>query len=259
MADPKKAERVTLKVLRQDAPDKAESRRWETFSVARGPGMTVQQCLELVRKQPVTVDGKAVAPPAWEASCGEEACGACTMLVNGKVMQACSAQVEKVSPRGGPITLEPMKKFPLVRDLVVDRSGLFASMDRVQAWIEIDGTQPAGPGPRQSQEEQAERYPLSRCIACGACLEACPEYKETGSFVGAAAINQARLMNLHPSGANDRTARTESLMGEGGVADCGKAQNCVEVCPTGVPLVDSIGEMARATTKRLLFGWLLSD
>lgn len=258
MADDKKAERVTLKVLRQDAPEKKESRRWETFSVARVPDMTVQHCLELLRKEPVTVDGKAVSPPCFEGSCGEETCGACTILVNGKVMQACSARVEKVARRGA-ITLEPMKKFPLVRDLVVDRSVLFASLERVSAWIEIDGLEASAPAPRQSREQQSERYPLSRCVACGACLEACPEFKESGAFVGAAAISQARLMNLHPSGANERTERIEALMGEGGVADCGKAQNCVEVCPTGVPLVDSIGEMARATTKRMLLGWLLSD
>lgn len=257
MADSKAEKRVTLKVLRQDGPEKGDSKRWETFAVDHLPGMTVHQCLAAVRKSPVTTDGKAVAPPVWEASCLEETCGACTMLVNGRVMQACSARVDKVAPKGGTITLEPMKKFPLVRDLVVDRSAMFESLQRVRAWIEIDGMHATGPGPRESEAAQQERYALSRCIACGACLEACPEYRERGSFIGAAAINQARLFNLHKSGAHDQTARTESLMGEGGVAECGKAENCVEVCPKHIPLVDSIGDMARATTKRLLFGWLL--
>ena len=51
--------------------------------------------------------------------------------------------------------------------------------------------------------------------------------------------------------------RLDALMTDGGIADCGKAQNCVEVCPKEIPLVDSISVVARDTTKRLLFGWLL--
>jgi succinate dehydrogenase / fumarate reductase iron-sulfur subunit len=66
-----------------------------------------------------------------------------------------------------------------------------------------------------------------------------------------------RLYNAHPSGAMHANERLEAVMGNGGVEDCGKAQNCVEVCPKEIPLVDSIAEIGRATTKRLLFGWLL--
>jgi succinate dehydrogenase / fumarate reductase iron-sulfur subunit len=257
MADQKK--RLVLKVRRQDAPEKRDTRRWETFEVDRVPGMTVHHGLEQVRRNPVTKDGKRVAPPVWEASCLEEACGSCAMLVNGRVMQACSARVDDVSPKGQPITLEPMTKFPLQRDLIVDRGRMGHALRRVKAWVALDGFHATGPGPRESPAAQGERYPLSRCIGCGACLEACPEVSERGSFIGAAAINEARLKNLHPTGTHDARARTESLMGEGGVAECGKAENCVEVCPKEIPLVDSIGDMARATTKRMLFGWFLKD
>lgn len=254
MAEPKI---VRLVVVRQDAPEKAESRRKEAFEIPREPGMTVHGALERIRKRPVTVDDKTVSPPVWESSCLEGACGACTMLVNGRVAQACTTRVSDVSPKGQPIVLEPLRKFPLERDLVVDRSRMFESLVHVKAWVALDGAQGRGAGPTESPEAQATRYSLSRCTTCGACLEACPEYRESAAFVGAAAINQARLFNLHPSGAHQATERTEALMGEGGVADCGKAQNCVEVCPQDIPLVDSIGEMSRATTKRLLFGWLL--
>jgi succinate dehydrogenase / fumarate reductase iron-sulfur subunit len=94
-------------------------------------------------------------------------------------------------------------------------------------------------------------------MTCGCCLEACPQVNDRSSFIGPAAINQVRLFNLHPSGKMHAKERLESLMGEGGVADCGKAQNCVEACPKEIPLVDSIAAMGRATTKQLLFGWLL--
>ena len=72
-----------------------------------------------------------------------------------------------------------------------------------------------------------------------------------------AAINQVRLFNLHPSGKMNAAERLEALMGDGGVADCGKAQNCVEVCPKEIPLVDSIAVVSRQTAKHMLFGWLL--
>lgn len=251
------AKKVRLRVRRQDGPDRADSRRFEEFEVAWRPQLNVHGCLEQIRKNPVTTDGKRVAPVVWEASCLEEVCGSCTMLVNGKVRQACSTLVDQVAPKGQTIVLEPMSKFPLERDLVVDRSRMFDALKQVHAWIELDGTHSLGAGPRESRERQQERYPLSRCMTCGSCLEACPQYGPGSAFIGAAAISQARLMNLHPSGALQKRERVEALMTEGGVADCGKAQNCVEVCPKEIPLVDSIADMARETTKQLLFGWLL--
>jgi succinate dehydrogenase / fumarate reductase iron-sulfur subunit len=248
---------VHLRVLRQDSIDKPETRRWEEFKVPYLPQMNVHSALQQIQKDPHTADGKVVAPVVWDAACLEEVCGSCTMNINGRVRQACSALIDQLAPKGEVITIEPMKKFPLVRDLVVDRSRMFEDLKRVKAWIELDGTHELGPGPRESQEKQQERYPLSRCMTCGCCLEACPQYNDSSDFVGAAAINQVRLFNLHPSGAMHKNVRLEAVMGEGGVADCGKAQNCVEVCPKEIPLVDSISVIARDTTKRLLFGWLL--
>jgi succinate dehydrogenase / fumarate reductase iron-sulfur subunit len=150
-----------------------------------------------------------------------------------------------------------MTKFPVVRDLVVDRSRMFEDLKRVKAWVDLDGFHELGPGPRQSQENQETAYPLSRCMTCGCCLEACPQVNAASDFVGPAALNQVRLFNLHPSGAMHAGERLDAVMGEGGVEGCGKAQNCVEACPKEIPLVDSIASVGRATTKRMLLGWLL--
>lgn len=256
-AETKKERRVHLKIRRQDGPDKTDTRRWEEFKVPYLAQMNVNAALQQIQKYPHTTSGKTVAPVVWEAACLEEVCGSCTMVINGRVRQACSALVDDLAPNGETITIEPMSKFPLVRDLVVDRSSMFESLKKVKAWIDLDGTHELGPGPRESQESQHERYPLSRCMTCGCCLEACPQVNDSSNFIGAAAINQVRYFNLHPSGAMHKNARLEALMGPGGVADCGKAQNCVEVCPKEIPLVDSISVVARDTTKRLLFGWLL--
>src|SRR5580658_1770425 len=255
MATDRRSRTVTLKIKRQDGP--GQSGYWQEFGVAWHPRMNVISALMEIQKNPVTTSGEKVAPVVWECVCLEEVCGSCTMRINGRVRQSCSALVDAIGHGDAPIVLEPMSKFPVVRDLVVDRSRMFEALKRVKAWIDLDGTHELGPGPRESQEAQQERYPLSRCMTCGCCLEACPQFNDSSSFIGAAAINQVRLFNMHPSGAMHKNVRLESVMGEGGVADCGKAQNCVEVCPKDIPLVDSIAVVARDTTKRMLFGWLL--
>ena len=246
---------VVLKIKRADGPNQAF--RWEEFEVPWQPQMNIISALMEIRKNPVTRSGQKVAPVSWESSCLEEVCGACTMIISGRVRQACSALVDQVAPNGEPITLEPMTKFPLVRDLVVDRSRMFEDLKKVKAWVQLDGSHELGPGPRQSQENQEEAYPLSRCMTCGCCLEACPQVNDSSSFIGPSAISQLRLFNMHPSGAMHAGERLETLMGEDGVAGCGKAQNCVEVCPKEIPLVDSIAVVSRQVTKHMLFGWLL--
>lgn len=245
---------VHLKIKRGDG--KGES-RWEEFRVPLRPNMNVISCLQEIQKNPVTVDGRSTTPVNWDSSCLEEVCGACTMLINGRARQSCSALVQQVAPQGEVIVLEPMSKFPRVRDLVVDRQRMFNDLKRVRAWIQIDGSHEIGPGPKISPEAQEVMYPLSRCMTCGCCLEACPNYGDASPFMGPQIISITRLYNMHPSGKMQADERLEALMGEGGVADCGKAQNCVKVCPKGIPLTESIAVMGRETLKRALFGWLL--
>src|SRR5262249_118641 len=146
-----------------------------------------------------------------------------------------------------PIELRPMTKFPLIRDLVVDRTRIFKDFKRVHAWIDIDGTHDLGPGPRYSPELADTRYSLSRCMACACCLEACPHYGPQSDYIGAAPVNQARLFNLHPSGAMHKEERLDALQAPGGIQDCGNSQNCVEVCPKEIPLTTSLADMMRAT------------
>jgi succinate dehydrogenase / fumarate reductase iron-sulfur subunit len=241
---------VILRIKRQDGPDKPS--RWEEFSVPYRPNLNVIACLQWIAAHPTTTNGTATTPIVYDSGCLEEVCGACTMLVNGHVRQSCSALIDKLSQ---PITLEPMSKFPLVRDLFVDRARLFNDLKRVKAWVPIDGTYDLGAGPPISKKLTDERYPLSRCISCGCCLEACPQYTSTNKFVGAAIISQARLFNDHPIGKALKPERLDDLMEEGGVADCGKAGNCVEVCPKEIPLLESIAAVQRQETVHAIKGF----
>lgn len=240
------AKSIRLKVKRQDGPDKPAY--WQEFKLPYRPNMNVISCLMEIQKNPVTADGKTTTPVAWECNCLEEVCGACSMVINGRVQQSCSALVDRLTQ---PITLEPMTSFPLVRDLVVDRAVMFENLKKVHAWIDIDGTHYLGPGPKMAPSEQEWAYELSKCMTCGCCLEACPNWHHEGNFIGPAAISQVRLFNAHPSGKMHKDVRLAALMHEGGITDCGNSQNCVEVCPKAIPLTTSIAAMNRDTT---LFG-----
>ncbi|MFO0610288.1 MAG: 2Fe-2S iron-sulfur cluster-binding protein, partial [Polyangiales bacterium] len=111
-------ETVTLRIKRGDG---AGASTWEEFKVPRKPQMNIISCLMEVQKNPVTAGGQATTPVNWDSSCLEEVCGACTMVINGRARQACSALVKELSPNGETIVVEPMTKFPRVRDLVVNR------------------------------------------------------------------------------------------------------------------------------------------
>ncbi len=317
---------ITIKVQRQNGPTATPA--WQTFEVPYKPGHNVISLLQAVAAAPLTVEGEHVEPPVWEASCLEEVCGSCTMLVNGHVRQACSALVDDLlgldttgagpggenngtarvqgtehnhstqqgsrgrtaskadaqaaaqavqaregdgrdrvaspsSPppprdtpaalRGdhrsvGTITLSPMTKFPVVRDLWVDRQRMFDALAQVKAWVPIDGTHDLGPGPTELPDKQEERYALSRCMTCGCCLEACPQFQIDNDFIGPQAIGQAHYFNLHDTGKQLKADRLEALMGPGGVTDCGNAQNCVKVCPKEVPLTEAIAKIGRGVT-----------
>lgn len=241
---------VELRIRRQDSPTAPS--RWEEFSVPWQPSMNVISCLMEIRKNPVTRQGRPTTPVHWESSCLEEVCGACTMNVNGRARQSCTALVDHLPD--GPITLEPLTKFPVVRDLQVDRSPMFDSLKRVRAWIPIDGTYDLGPGPRQSAAEAEINYVFSRCMTCGCCMEACPQFNGRSEFMGPAPLAQVRLFNAHPTGRMSAHERLDAIMGRGGLVDCGNSQNCVEVCPKGIPLTEAFGDLGRQTT----FRWLKS-
>src|SRR6476646_894940 len=136
---------VLFKIRRQDSP--SASPRWEEFELAWHSRMNVISSMMEIARNPVTREGKATTPITYDSNCLEEVCGSCAMLINGKARMACSALVD---------SLEPLSKFPLVRDLAVDRSVLFENLKRVKAWVPIDGTYDLGSGPRLTMEEQEE-------------------------------------------------------------------------------------------------------
>jgi succinate dehydrogenase iron-sulfur subunit len=241
---------VIVRIKRRQRPDEAV--RWDEFELRYRPHMNVITCLRDIAEKPVTRDGRESSPVSYDANCLEEVCGACAMIINGQPRQACSALVDHLEQ---PIRLEPLTKFPLVRDLVVDRSKMFADLKRTKCWIPIDGTHDLGEGPRMSSSTQEAGYPLARCITCGNCLEICPKVNEHTQFVGAAIISQVRLFNMHPTGKLHAGERLDALTGPGGIQDCDNSQNCVKVCPKGIPLTESIAAVNGQVIRHALKTW----
>src|SRR6202041_1420248 len=142
-----KTKSVLIKIKRQLTPDARAS--WEEFEIPYKPNMNITSALMEIAASPVTRDGKQTTPVTYDSNCLEEICGSCAMLINGRARLACSALLDHLDQ---PIKLEPFSKFPVVRDLAVDRQFMFESLKRVRGWIPIDGTYDLGEGPRMSPE-----------------------------------------------------------------------------------------------------------
>src|SRR6476660_9379892 len=136
---------IKFKIQRREK--EGASSHWETFSIPYRRNLNVISALMEIRKNPVTVEGKQTTPPVWDMSCLEQVCGICTMVIDGKVRQSCSALIDDLllASGGDAVQLAPMSKFPNVRDLHVDRSKMFEHLKKVNAWIELDGSHDLGP------------------------------------------------------------------------------------------------------------------
>ena len=173
-----------------------------------------------------------------------------------------------------------MEKFPVVRDLVVNRRRLFRALEKVRAWIPVDGYYDMGAGPRVSPEQQQQAYPavgVHELRLLPGCLPAVHEARGGAARGGIGrGFRQARASGLrhafcrcprHQPGhalqqpSDRRTERrraARSAHGPGGIQDCGNAQNCVNVCPKKIPLTTSIGRAGRATALRAITKWFSS-
>src|SRR6478672_8016960 len=148
---------IELHVKRQDSP--TSNPYWEEYVLPYQPRQNVISVLMELAKRPKTKQGKPTSPVVYDRACLEEVCGSCAMRINGVSRMACTALIDQLEQ---PIRLEPLGKFPVLRDLAVDRQPMFDALKRVHAWIPIDGTHDLGPGPRMAEAERREAYEYAR-------------------------------------------------------------------------------------------------
>ena len=165
--------------------------------------------------------GRPAGPIRWACSCLQKKCGACAMVIDGVPRLACDV---KLADCGNTIRLEPLKKFPVIADLIADRTVMQDNLRALRLWLE---------GSAVMEERAADMaYDASCCLQCGCCLEVCPNFYAGGSFTGmASAIPFSRLLAELPASQKKEAARLyRGRFYEG----CGKSLACRNICPAGI-------------------------
>lgn len=235
---------VFLKIRRQSSP--TAKPHWERFSMISNDDDTILSLLNRLKNP----SSNSVAV-YHECNCWEEMCGTCTIRINGIPKLSCSTRITDLpkSSLRKPIVLEPLLKFPVIKDLAVDRSRIDRYLTRINNWVETDDL--FGTKIHYAQNTQYEIYSYAKCINCGSCYDACPRTsKVENRFIGPSAAAHVISLNDHPLGKEYSVERLASISGRDGVANCGKAQICDQVCPKKVPLVRSITRANRILTLR---------
>ena len=243
------AETITLSVARY-RPEFESEPTFQDYRVPYRKDWVVLDALNYIKDN---LDGSL----SFRWSCRMGVCGSCGMMVNGTPKLTCAAFLSDYLP--GPIRVEPLQYFPVVRDLVVDISDFLRKLHRVKPWIEREEEKPLAEGEYRQTPEQLDRYKqFSMCINCLLCYAACPIYGLEGSFVGPAAIALAQRYNLDSRDQGSRD-RMETLSEHGGMWECTFVGECTKVCPKKVDPAGAIQQYKVATAtewfKSLLMPW----
>ena len=208
--------KYTINVLRRRSS--SDSPQWKSyFFETEKQGATVATALTALNQE---LDEKIM----WECSCLQKKCGACAMVINGRPQLACDARLTDF--KTNTISVEPLRKFPVIADLVVDRSVLYENLALIGAFLSSDVS---------VKEKQTDfLYEASRCLQCGCCLEICPNFYSGGAFFGMAAmVPVSRLLEELPS-SEQRALRKKYQKHI--YSGCGKSLACRDICPAGLDM-----------------------
>jgi fumarate reductase iron-sulfur subunit len=215
---------ITLKVTRYD-PVKDEAPHAQEYTIPYSDDMVVLDALNQIKNH---VDGTL----SYRWSCRMGICGSCGMSVNGTPKLTCSAFLRDYYP--GPVVVEPLENFPILRDLVIDMADFMEKLVEIKPWIIRQLETPIAAGEHRQTPAEVENYrQFSQCINCMLCYSACPVYALDNRFLGPAAIALARRYNLdsRDQGAGERLAY---IAGSEGIWECTYVGECSVVCPKGV-------------------------
>ena len=224
------ADRITLQVTRYRPEEEVEPTVQE-YEVPCPQDWVILDALNYIKDH---LDGTL----SYRWSCRMGVCGSCGMTVNGQPKLTCATFLAAYAP--GPIRVEPLRNFPIIRDLVVDIGDFLRKLVTVKPWIVRDEERPLSAGEfRQTPDEMDEYKQYSMCINCMLCYSACPIYGLDPKFVGPAAIALAQRYNLdnRDQGAS---ARMDVLSEHEGIWGCTFVGECTKVCPKHVDPAGSI-------------------
>jgi fumarate reductase iron-sulfur subunit len=218
------ADRITMQVTRY-RPEEESAATVQEYEVPCPKDWVVLDGLNYIKDR---VDGSL----SYRWSCRMGVCGSCGMTVNGEPKLTCETFLSEYGD--GPVTVEPLKNFPIIRDLVVEIGDFMRKLVEVKPWIIRADEKPLSEGEYlQTPDELDEYKQFSMCINCMLCYSACPIYGLEPDFIGPAAIALAQRYNLD-SRDEGAAERLEVLSEHDGIWGCTFVGECTEVCPKDV-------------------------
>ena len=243
---------ITLKIWRQFSPeDNGELVEYNLNNL--NPHMSFLEMLDVLNEKLISENND---PIAFEHDCREGICGSCSMMINGephgplKGTTACQLHMFHFEDEDV-ITVEPWRanSFPIVKDLVVDRSA-FDRIIQSGGYISVNtGSAPDGNAIPISRSDATEAFDSAACIGCGACVAVCKN--SSASLFVSAKISQLSVL---PQGAPEKNERVISMvnkMDEEGFGHCSNTGACEAQCPKGIS-INNIKHMNREYLKAKL-------
>jgi succinate dehydrogenase / fumarate reductase iron-sulfur subunit len=228
--------KVKFRIRRFDSA-KDEKPFWGEYEVEVEPTDRVLDGLQMIKWHQ---DGTLTL----RKSCGHGICGSDAMVINGVNRLACKVLIRDV---GRNITVEPMRGFRVIRDLVVDMEGFFEKYRSIKPFLIPDSSPPEKE--RLQSPKDRERFDdTTKCILCGACTTSCPSFWANKTYLGPASIVQAHRF-IFDSRDNGSRERLELLGSRDGVWRCRTIFNCLEACPREIDVTGAIAQVK----KRLIF------
>lgn len=230
---------VSLRVLRFN-PEVDTEPHFEDYKIDAAPMDRLLDCLHKIKWE---YDSSL----ALRRSCAHGICGSDAMLINGVNALACKLLVKDLRQ---PITVEPIRGLPLIKDLIVDMEPFFKGYKEVMPWLITDDLERPPERERLQTPEERERYDdTTKCILCAACTTSCPIFWSDKQYVGPAAIVNAHRF-IFDSRDRGGAQRLEILSGKNGAYKCRTAFNCTAACPRGIKVTKAIQEVKQAALFR---------
>ena len=188
---------MLVKIKRQSSPNTEPY--WQSFTYEGDGHVTVSAVLDSLNYTDDLFDTEGNPAPKirWECSCMQAVCGGCAMVINGVPALACSTFIDEV--KGKDLVLEPLSKFPVVADLIVDRSVIYENLNNAKAYLDNIAT--------NKNKHHKQQYSVAKCLKCGLCLEVCPNYHPGGAFFGAVLANESYLISSQSKDKNSQIVK----------------------------------------------------
>ena len=243
------AANITLEVFRYH-PEVDIEPSFQSYEVPYNKDWVLLDALNYIKDE---LDGSL----SYRWSCRMGVCGSCGMMINGSPVLTCATYLHQYLP--GPIRIEPLNYFPVIKDLIIEMSDFMEKLKRVKPWIIREDEKDISEGEyMQTPSQLADYKQYSMCINCMLCYSACPVYGLEPTFIGPAAIALGQRYNHdnRDEGANEREVIISS---EDGLWQCTFVGECTKVCPKNVDPAGAIQRYKVQSTnnwwKSVLMPW----